>query len=155
MSDLEVAAGLTWLFEWINGKSFRQLERETGRDRRTVKKYAERAATKLVDDAKVSLHEELFPLVRTLLKLHMTNEIKKAKEGKDVNFTQLNKFMTGMNIYGEPSKETSSTSGVEVEDDGDYIEEVRLRLKASKRVNKELAEVSENIIDVEKEKDEV
>ena len=104
--DLERALGFHYLLQFFGGKHIATIARETHSSRRKVRKVMKTAAATLVDAAQQSLLAELFPKMVQVLNAHRDQQLARAREGKTVDTSVVERLLKGLYITDAPQLRT-------------------------------------------------
>src|SRR6516225_4546876 len=111
--DLERALGFHYLLKFFGGKHIATIARETHSSRRKVRKVMKTAAATLVDAAQQSLLAEVFPKMVQVLSAHLDQQLERAKEGKPIDTSVVERLLKGMFITDAPQLRTQLMKDVD------------------------------------------
>src|SRR6516165_1564404 len=100
--DLERALGFHYLLQFFGGKHIASIARETHSSRRKVRTLMKKAALTMVDAAQQSLLAEVFPKMVQVLNAHLDQQLERAKDGKPVDTSVVERLLKGMFITESP-----------------------------------------------------
>ena len=100
--DLERALGFHYLLQFFSGKHIAAIARETHSSRRKVRTLMKKAATGMVGAAQQSLLAEVFPKLVQVLNAHLDQQLARAKEGKPVDTSVVERLLKGLYITESP-----------------------------------------------------
>ena len=104
--DLERALGFHYLLQFFGGKHIATIARETHSSRRKVRKVMKAAAAALVDAAQHTLLAEVFPKMVQVLNAHFDQQLARAKDGKPVDTSVVERLLKGLYITDAPQLRT-------------------------------------------------
>ena len=104
--DLERALGFHYLLQFFRGKHIAAIARETHSSRRKVRTLMKKAALTMVDAAQQSLLAEVFPKLVQVLNAHLDQQLARAKEGKPVDTSVVERLLKGLYITDAPQLRT-------------------------------------------------
>ena len=111
------AQGFRWLLRYMQGETIAGISRADHRNPITVNKYMKRAANLMVDAAQESIMQDIIPLAKRLLQVHLEKQIERAEKGDKVELDLVERIMKSMYVFDSPQlKDTVTASdGQEVE----------------------------------------
>jgi len=101
------ARNLSWLIRHINGETLTKIAEDTDHSRNTISAGVKAASEQMVEYAQGVLMKDVFPLVTELYREALQAEIKKVKEGKELDWKLVDKLLKGLQIVDRPVPQTN------------------------------------------------
>lgn len=131
LTEFQLAQGMTWLMQYIEGKPIVHIARDVGHSHVTVRKYMLKAAGMMTEAAKEKVLETLIPLAIKVFQKELEKELEAVEKGETPKTRHADRLLKGMYVLDAPLPKTPTHQPTE--DDGDGQVELTAVLKKKLR----------------------